>query len=236
MIATMPPPPKRARQHAGEHDVIEALDKPGCPVCRLASSAVEAFLGAICYEQVNDLDVREQLRSVRGFCKSHAHLFLKQRFGPLATAIVYRDILATTRRELAGSSPRRPNGLRGLLGLAANREPTRNDGACTACDALADSERRLVEALVGAFKRSGVLERYRGADGLCIRHLELALRHDVPARNAILEVALTRMDGLVAELEAFIQKHDYRFTDREWNGGEDAPARAVELATGSPRP
>jgi hypothetical protein len=37
---------------------------------------------------------------------------------------------------------------------------------------------------------------------------------------------------IVAELDEYIKKHDYRFTTPVWNGGEDTPERAVERAVG----
>ena len=57
---------RKPRRHAGEHDLIEAFGQPGCPVCRLSTEAVDAYLTSVCYEQVNDLDLREQLRSAGG--------------------------------------------------------------------------------------------------------------------------------------------------------------------------
>ena len=91
---------RKPRRHAGEHDLIEAFGQPGCPVCRLSTEAVDAYLTSVCYEQVNDLDLREQLRSAGGFCRPHAERFIKQRLGQLAAAIVYRDVLNTARKRL----------------------------------------------------------------------------------------------------------------------------------------
>src|SRR5438093_46701 len=65
---------RKLRRHAGEHDLIAAFAQSGCPVCRLTTESVDAYLTAVCYEQVNDLDLREQLRSVGGFWRGHADL------------------------------------------------------------------------------------------------------------------------------------------------------------------
>src|SRR4051812_2579667 len=108
---------RKLRRHAGEHDLIEAFDQPGCPVCRLVTESVDAYLTAVCYEQVNDLDLREQLRSRGGFCRAHAERFLRQRLGQLASAIVYRDVLSTARKRIAASVGQRARSkLAGVLG------------------------------------------------------------------------------------------------------------------------
>jgi hypothetical protein len=65
---------------------------PDCPVCRLVSKKVTAYLDAIAYENVNDLGVREELRSSLGYCAAHGQEWLKMR-NTLATALIYRDVL-----------------------------------------------------------------------------------------------------------------------------------------------
>src|SRR5215210_6890701 len=96
------PPARKLRRHAGEHDLIEAFDQPVCSVDPLTTESVDAYLTSVCYEQVNDLDLREQLRTAGGFCRPHAERFIRQRFGQLAAAIVYRDVLNTARKRIAG--------------------------------------------------------------------------------------------------------------------------------------
>src|SRR6187549_588281 len=118
-------PSRKPRRHAGEHDLIEAFGQPGCPVCRLSTEAVDAYLTSVCYEQVNDLDLREQLRSAGGFCRVHAERFLRQRLGQLAAAIVYRDVLSTARKRISASLGQRARSkLSALLGSRAIRRAT----------------------------------------------------------------------------------------------------------------
>src|SRR6187402_2016148 len=117
-------PSRKPRRHAGEHDLIEAFGQPGCPVCRLSTEAVDAYLTSVCYEQVNDLDLREQLRTAGGFCRAHAERFLRQRHGQLAAAIVYRDVISTARKRIAGSAGQRTRSkLSALLGGRGRGRP-----------------------------------------------------------------------------------------------------------------
>jgi hypothetical protein len=230
--------PRRPRRHAGEHDLIEALDQPGCPVCRLATEAVDAYLTSVCYEQVNDLDVRDELREAGGYCGAHAHRFLHQRHGPLASAIVYRDVLANAARRIKPAIPQNGSFLGGLL---AGRNPRRSTVGvdpqrCPACHVLDESERRHLETLRTRIVDPSVQASYRAADGLCLPHLDKALAADGDGVRLLAEAAIASLGRLVEELDTFIRKHDYRFRPDVWEGDEDTPARAVERAVGRAEP
>ena len=237
---------RKPRRHTGQHDLLEALGQAGCPVCRLAGEAVEAFLQSVCYEQVNDLDLREELRAEGGFCPADARRFLAQRHGPLATAIVYRDVLANAARRLergGGRAGRKaPALLAGLLGLPRRRSTARQavaaDGPrpCAACRARAEAEERHLATLRERMVDPTVAARYRASGGLCLPHLDRALLVEDAGARALAAAALLGLATLLGELDDYIRKHDYRFRPEQWQGGEDVPARAVERAVGSAGP
>src|SRR6266550_726238 len=95
-------------------------------------------------------EVRADLRSARGFCNAHAHRWLREVPSPLGTAIVYRDILMASTRDLntteVPKSESRSGGLLGTL-LGATRTRARNRG-CLACRAQLEAEERYVQTLV----------------------------------------------------------------------------------------
>jgi hypothetical protein len=221
---------RKPRRHAGEHDLIEAFGQPGCPVCRLATEAVDAYLTSVCYEQVNDLDLREQLRSAGGFCRVHAERFVKQRLGQLASAIVYRDVLNTARKRLAaGNGSGGRSKLAALFGGAKSR-PT--SPPCPGCEVEAEAEGRYLATLRNRLLDPKVRERYQAGDGLCLPHIDQALQADDDGARALAGAAIEMLGTIVAELDEYIRKHDYRFQTAVWDGGEDTPERAVERAVG----
>jgi hypothetical protein len=233
---------RKPRRHAGEHDLVEAFDQPGCPVCRLATEAVDAYLTSVCYEEVNDLDLREQLRSVGGgFCRGHAERFLQQRHGQLAAAIVYRDVLSTARKRIAGSTGQRARSkFAALLGGKRGRPEAAGGPKCPGCEVEEDAERRYLDLLCSRLRDERVLERYRANDGLCVPHLERALDRNDEGARILGEAATGMLSTLVDALDDYIQRHDYRFQKpfqtADWNGGEDTPERAVERAVGQRPP
>ena len=221
---------RKPRRHAGEHDLIEAFGQPGCPVCRLATEAVDAYLTSVCYEQVNDLDLREQLRSAGGFCRVHAERFVKQRLGQLASAIVYRDVLNTARKRLAaGNGSGGRSKLAALFGGGKSR-PTAPP--CPGCEVEAEAEGRYLATLRNRLLDPKVRERYQAGDGLCLPHIDQALQADDDGARALAAAAVEMLGTIVAELDEYIRKHDYRFQTSVWDGGEDTPERAVERAVG----
>ena len=222
---------RKPRRHAGEHDLIEAFGQPGCPVCRLATESVDAYLTSVCYEQVNDLDLREQLRSAGGFCRPHAERFIKQRLGQLAAAIVYRDVLNTARKRLAaGWAGRGRSMLAGLFGRG--RGSVRTVPACPGCEAESEAEARYIAVLRNRLQDPAVRARYQAGDGLCLPHIDQALQVDDAGAEALAEAAVEMLGAIVGELDEYIRKHDYRFHSAVWDGGEDTPERAVERAVG----
>ena len=228
---------RKLRRHAGEHDLIEAFGQPGCPVCRLTTESVDAYLTAVCYEQVNDLDLREQLRSAGGFCRAHAERFLRQRLGQLASAIVYRDVLSTARKRIAASAGQRARSkLAALLGGRAGRRELAGGPRCPGCEVEVDADRRYLEILHKRLPEQAVLDQYRAGDGLCLPHLDQALQVDGDAARILSQAAVGMLGTIVDELDEYIRKHDYRFQRAVWNGGEDTPERAVERAVGQRPP
>jgi hypothetical protein len=228
---------RKPRRHAGEHDLIEAFGQAGCPVCRLATEAVDAYLTSVCYEQVNDLDLREQLRSAGGFCRAHAERFIRQRLGQLAAAIVYRDVLNTARKRIAGGGGGGAGGglgrlkLSALLGGMARRE-ARSGPPCPGCEAEAEAEGRYLGVLRKRLPDPAVRAKYVAGDGLCLPHIDQALQANDEGARALAEAAVEMLGTIVGELDEYIRKHDYRFTTPVWDGGEDTPERAVERAVG----
>lgn len=53
-------------------DLLDAFQKPGCPVCHQIVERSRHGLGSLFYEQVTDVGTRQRLRASQGFCAWHA--------------------------------------------------------------------------------------------------------------------------------------------------------------------
>jgi hypothetical protein len=225
-------------RHTTYHEVVDALERGGCPVCDLAERSVRHQLESLSYEQVNDPGVREELRAARGFCRRHAWQFLRMGGTVFGAAIIYNDVLRTVRRELPSWSAGR-RGDDGLLGglLGSGRRGRNPESAkCPTCRTEAGAEARYLETIVEHATDPAFRARYEATDGLCIPHLLDALDRADDDVSGFLKQAIERKLGpLLQDLGEFIRKHDYRFRKEGWQGREaEAPGRAVRLAAGEP--
>jgi len=207
-------------------EVREALAQPGCPVCRLAVRSVGRWLASVAYDQVNDVDLRNELRAARGFCNAHAHRWLAEVHSVLGTAILYADLLEASLRELAADNGQRGGLWRAILGAQGP-----DLGSCPACRAQAEAEERFLGALLATSAADQhVLD---GSDGVCLKHARAALRRGGPGSERVLHHTRTAIERLLGELGEVIRKEDYRFRDEPRTAAErSAPGRAIALAAG----
>lgn len=233
---------KRARlsRHTPFFEVIEALAQPGCCVCRLVERRVVRLLESFTYEQINDIEVRDELRAARGFCAHHARQYVRMPGTVLGAAIVYADVLAAIRRELADETGSRRGGeADGLLGgflRTGRRRSGQHRRGCLACREAADAARGYLNLILEHLRDADFRERYLRSGGLCLPHLEVALDRARPEpAETLLQAANRQIDAIVRDLSEVVRKHDYRFNRERIDDPEaTAASRAVDLVAGGP--
>jgi hypothetical protein len=183
---------------------------------------VGRYLKALSYEQVNDIDLRAQLRATFGFCRVHAQRWVSMSGNVLGTAVIYRDAITAALRSLDAPPDR---GLRGLL----SGRP--REAVCVACTAESDAEARYIDALLEELPRLEAV--LRTSEGLCLPHTRRAVERGGRRADPLVNVARQHAEQLVAELDEVIRKEDYRFKDEPRTEAEkSAPRRAVAWTTG----
>jgi len=211
---------------AAAFEVREALGQPGCAICRVTQRSVIRLLRTIASEQVNDLELRSQLRSAGGFCNPHAYAWLREAKSTLGTALMYRDVLTAAQREL--DSP--PRGRRGRTWI----RPDRPVNDCPACLAQREAEARYIEALLASLAAEETSRvAFDASDGLCRRHALAAIRSGRDGAECAAQRTRQVVAALIADLDEVIRKEDYRFRHEPRKDAErSAPARAVGFAAG----
>jgi hypothetical protein len=164
----------RPSRHTTFHEVLDALQQEGCPICRLGVRAVSRQLDVLSYEGVNDPGSRAELRRARGFCHGHAWQFANEVHDGLGTAIIYRDVLGALLPLLRPRSPATSHD-GGRAGALDRRLLPQAE--CPACRTLAGASRRYLETLLAHLSDADVRRRYRASHGLCRPHLTMALPH-----------------------------------------------------------
>ncbi|MDI7276912.1 MAG: DUF6062 family protein, partial [Anaerolineae bacterium] len=204
---------RQPSKHTTFHEVLDALQQEGCPVCRLGLRAVSRHLDVLSYEGVNDPGARAELRRARGFCHAHAWQFARDVRDGLGTAIIYRDVLNALlpllwerRIGSLGKLRRSAAQLSEVeTGQAAGSNLGRRllpQGECPACRTLRRSSQRYLETLLLHLADAEVRRRYRASGGLCRQHLALALPRLQPGvdLDLLLEVFAGRVGGLAGRV------------------------------------
>jgi hypothetical protein len=210
-------------------EVREALDQAGCPVCRLAMRSVGRWLASVAYEQINDIELRNELRAARGFCNAHAHRWLREVRSVLGTAIVYQDLLTAALRELDRANAQRGSRWRTILGAQAADIGVRD---CPACRAQTEAEERYLTALLAAVAAEPHL--LDGSEGMCLGHTRAAQRRGGPGAARLVQQTRAAIKRLLNDLGEVVRKEDYRFRhEPRTNAERTATSRAVALAAGA---
>jgi hypothetical protein len=191
--------------------------------------SVSRLINSIAYEQVNDLDLRQQLRRAGGFCNPHAFQWLREAHSVLGTALIYRDVLNAALDAIDSSGPANGQRSRLLRGLLGSRQ---SDAQCPACQAQAEAEARYLDSLLAvlAADAAALLD----SEGLCRRHTLAAARSGREGAELVVRHTREVVTRLLANLDEVVRKEDYRFR-REPRTEEErsAPSRAIAWAAGA---
>ena len=204
----------KPRRHLGFFALMEALQQPGCPACRLADRAGRRFLETLFDEQVTDPLTRARLRRARGFCRGHTEIVVGMG-DALGSSIIYADLLAEVRQALRGGTSEQ----------------------CPACQSGTDAAKRALSTLLGHLDEEDVLAAYRNGDGVCLEHLsQLTTEKNRSAASVLVEIERDRLQRLAAECEEFVAKSDYRRQGEALGPERNAWQRAArKLGGGFPR-
>ena len=226
--------------------LVDACDRPGCPVCRCLQADARQYLESLLYEQVNDPDTRRRLHGSWGFCNWHAWMLREVSDPAFGTAILYEDFLRTAIERIDRAADyvighgRGLSGWLGRLGRRARRSRVaqmhRRRAVCPGCSLIAESETHYVRLALHFIDDPQFERAYGRSRGLCVPHVLQALDLAASAAQARQCVALTlpKWAELRRDLQGFIGKHDHRkgqpFTEAE----SVAYLRALEVLAGVP--
>lgn len=225
-------------KHLAYFAFMEALEGEGCPLCFLVLRALERYFDGLVYEKVNDPGIRDALRASQGFCAAHGEMLRAAR-SALGSAIIHRDLLNTLVRRLERESrppPSPTDWLRALVHTNHAQQETVLGGAdlCPACIYAHEMEQNYVDTLLDNWGDESLQGAFRHSAGLCQAHLRMVLGRatDPAVFEAIKAVQLEIWRGLLGELDEFIRKQDYRFSDEPIGDEGTSWSRAINLVSG----
>jgi hypothetical protein len=126
------------------------LDRPGCPACRYAAEASDAYLAWFALDGHHDADVLGRVCGSRGMCAPHTRRLLSQPGAASRLTAVYRYIIEAAMRDLSARPAR-----------------------CPACEHDAAAADRVLGILLEDVM-AGDRTAYKQHGGLCLPHLRRA--------------------------------------------------------------
>ncbi len=212
------------------HNLFQAFEESGCPVCRLTAESVHHYLESLMYEYANDPQTHLAVRAARGFCATHAHHTKETiRASGIGIAVLYEGLISTLLKEMGEVTPDS-----GWLQVNRAENALKPEGACPACEHRDTVEDHLLRNLLEYIEEDEFAAGFEQSAGLCLPHLQMALdgsgRTSAKARLIAIQQRLwSRLQGELAE---FLRKHDYRYADEALGAEGDSPRRAIEQMSG----
>jgi len=230
------------QKFVGYYRLLEALDKPGCPVCRCVAEDGRRNLTALLYEHVTDAETRRRLRAAWGLCNWHTWMLPTLGTARVGAAILYEDLLRVCARRVSALGGRRQSRLgrfkrrwRLATGSPPPAERPARRAACPVCTASRNSEGRYLETALDFIRDPEFAEAYGRSTGLCMPHVLRTLQDhgDGEDRRRLLSATLGKWAGLGRQLEGFVRKHEYRNTEPVSDVESSACTTAFEILAGA---
>jgi hypothetical protein len=228
------------------NNLVEAMGKKGCPVCRIFRQASERALESFLWENVNEPDVRQGILAANGFCPIHTRVMVARELYtsslPLGTNIIYehlgRVIAGELRSLRPGSAANTIGGLRrgmqqffARFGLASkNGGPLHPRGECPACTAGNNGGFNSLHVLCEEIPKQGEVQKvYLESDGLCLRHLRDAIvlhSNSFPqAVQLLIDDSVQRLERQSKDMKEYIRKSNWAYRDEKLSEEEDTAWR-----------
>jgi hypothetical protein len=224
-------------------DRPDACGIPGCPVCRLASEIAKNYLDANLYESVNDPDTQAALRRSKGYCRSHSWLPTKTGVRPAFGVVLLcrraaQDVPETLGSPKSGESPQADVRIRRKSAsvfddILGRLKPKAQCPACTHRDKMIEF---ILKTMLEALDRGDdrMQSALAASGGLCLPHLRrtLEISKSQTASDFLRRQASEKPAALIVELNEFIRKNDYRFTEEGMGKEGDSRRRILAWMAG----
>ncbi|TVR86349.1 MAG: hypothetical protein EA428_14695, partial [Spirochaetaceae bacterium] len=205
-------------KHTPFFNLIDAVNSGDCPVCYCVSLRVRQFFESLLYQNVNNLELRAELRANGGFCHTHAHELGSYNDG-LAVAVMHLELLEAAERNngvvpASGASLRPSPRLRRGLFQRGRRESAPAPAGCPVCR-VAEEQAANTISLVQQYGEDGeFITAFRQSPGLCLPHLQRYLNRNRNPAAAVMDHQQQRLTDLIARTRAFIDGENATSHDR----------------------
>ncbi len=221
-------------------DWIEALQTPGCALCRIGQRKSQRYVETLLNEAVTDVDQRDTWREARGLCHWHAWMATETPHSAGSLAILYADVLHHDLEHLAAltAAPPATRRWRWQRSLAQRLQgwlrTWRQQRPCPVCYLWQEQEQLYLHVLLDDWQEPELVQAFATSSGLCWLHtmrlVEQGRQHE--HLSDVLAAQQVHLQRLQDELHALIRKLDYRLARQPYGREADAWQRVVMLYVG----
>lgn len=208
--------------------VLDAVEKSkNCPLCELDNASVQKHITDMFYESVNDRGLRKKLKDQKGFCAFHGELILKHG-DALGIAILHIDQIQLLLDYLdnAGS----------IFSKIKKTDHTgwTDHSGCVICEVRRAAEKRHIENFIDLIDDETMKNYLEKFPGFCAKHLFKVLdKLKKPEHVKYLSrLHAEKYKSLLADLNEFCRKNDYRFRHEPSGNEADSWQKAVHVVSG----
>ena len=209
-----------------------------CFLCALEDEIERKYMDTYLSELVMDASSRKKIIESRGFCNHHFYKMLIAASKPGSSdghgiALVNESI---TEKLIEDLRKQESNHIEDLHKLLAN------ENNCPACIHLAEFSRMYTEKIVKLLSSDSeeFLKLLKASKGFCIPHFvalvhmaeEITPVHSKKIINALIEVEEKNLRRLNSELDEYIKRQSYEFSEKDRAVVADIVPRSVEKIAG----
>lgn len=204
----------------------EFNDSNECPLCRIRNILEKRLTDQYLNESVME-DFQRRLVNERGFCMHHTKM-MHARQNKLSLALQHITRLTALKGKLEITADPKT--------AAKMAETFEHCGqTCVICDGVEVNMIRYYKTVAEMFcSEPDFKETLQKTNGFCLEHFGCLLKYAQFAKNrkkdyiyTLTKLQKEQLEKLLADLNWFAAKHDYRNAEKPWNGAEKALERSI---------
>jgi hypothetical protein len=221
----------------GYFDLIDEMEKSGCPVCNLLARDANKLLNTILYEYVIEPEMHGIFRASHGLCNEHGWQLVEMG-NAMSIAVLYKAVVDEILKKMNSTiSTGNSRGMRRLFGRAENHamaDALESEYPCPVCDKKNENEKRYIQVFRDHLSDERLITAYKPSDGLCLKHFQQVLNSTSNAEDSHRLIDMQRqiwMD-LQHDLSEFVRKYDFNNADEAMGKEGNSWLRSISQMTG----
>lgn len=230
--------------------VTEGFEEGGeCAFCSMRDKLNENGLEFIMGSSYMDDRIRMETNKI-GFCKKHYEelFYMKNKLGLALIMYTHIKEINENLENMKDTSKAKVRSKRSLFGKEETKSKLTDYldnlyDSCYVCNRVEDFFERYMDTFFYMWKRQDkIKELFKNSKGFCIHHYSELIKKGEQKLNSkeyeeflelLIPIQIENFKRLEDELDWFIKKFDYRFTDEPWKNSKDSIDRGLTKLSGA---